>query len=191
MGISAKSLSELVREKEIYIRDPSLQHFRAAKKVMEDMLLRNWVEEMAVMKGFMSRLRRKGLTVEFYTNNGDEMKDIMVEAAELIFMQMKKTGNIRTDEKIDSGIVNVEDTEEDGVYYGRFMFIPSIAEDVFRLCRMTAAADAYNYHGLRLQSYGTILEVVVYDARHHVIPVLFITPLEQNVNNIGEGYLEC
>lgn len=98
MGISAKSLSELLCSKRVNIRHPSLRYFREVRKVMEDMLLQNRANKMAGMKGCMSLIRRKGHAVEFYINNGEEMRDRRVEAGESIFKKMKKVGKVLTDE---------------------------------------------------------------------------------------------
>lgn len=171
--LTAKCISDLVRAKELYSRHPPLRHFRAVKKVMEDMLLQNRAEDMAGMRGYMSLLRDEGHTVELYTMTGTEMKQIRVKAAEFIFKQMKKGGTVRSNERFDSSIVSTDDISDEGVYYGGFLFIPSIAPEILKNCRMTAAADASHCQGIGPQSYGTIFEVVVYDANNHVIPVLF------------------
>lgn len=140
---------------------------------MADMLLQNRAEDMAGIKDHMSLIRNKSHTVELYPNNGAKMKEGRVKATELINNQIMKSGNFRTDERFDFGIVTVEDIQEDGVYYSGFMFILSSDEGVFRLCRMTASADASHCQVVGAQSYGKIFEVVVYDAKHHLMLDIF------------------
>lgn len=69
-------------------------------------------------------------------------------------------------------MVNVEDKQEVRLYYGGFILIPSIAEDMFRSCPVTSAAHTLHFQGVLQQLYEKIVEVVVYDGNPPVISVL-------------------
>lgn len=55
---------------------------------------------------------------------------------------------------------------------------------------MNATTDASHSHGVGPKSYRTMLEAVVYDANHHVVPVSFYHSAGSECENLGEGYLE-
>lgn len=92
--------------------------------------------------------------------------------ARSIFDQ-EKTGSVGKDEVFDAGVVDVCDIYYNGIYFGVFLIIPSIAVHMCLTERMTAAADASHCQGVGLQSYGTAFEVVLYNFNYHIVPILF------------------
>lgn len=85
-----------------------------------------------------------------------------MKSAEITLIQTKKAGSFCTGERFYIRVFTVEDIQEDGIYYGGFMFILIITEYLFSLC-IIAASDVSHFQGLGTQSYGTIFQVVVYN----------------------------
>lgn len=93
------------------------------------------------------------------------------KAGEFSFKQCKNDGILRKDETFDAEVVDISGINNSTAYYAGFLFIPSIAEHFWWTGTMTASEDSPHCQVV-LQSYGTIFEVVVYNANNHIIPVL-------------------
>lgn len=137
------------------------------------MSFRRRAEDMASMNGYSGLLQSCGHFAEIFTCSCIEMKMKRMKAAEFIFNKCKKDGFVEKDEVFDGSVVDISDIDDGTTYYAVFLIIPSIAEHFCSHGRMTASSDASHFQGIWPQSYGTIFEVVIYDANNHIIPVLF------------------
>ncbi|PXF40085.1 hypothetical protein BWQ96_10211 [Gracilariopsis chorda] len=101
------------------------------------------------------------------------MKEQRVKAAQHIFKQCKTAKTLPSDATFDRDVVDMTDISDEGRYYGRLLFVPSVAAAYCQYGRRTAAADAAHCDGVGPQSYGTTFEVVTYDTNMHLLPLLF------------------
>lgn len=172
-AITTRTVQALVLAKGIYNRQPSPAHYRAVRLELQRRFYANRAVDMAAMAGYRTLLENSGHTVRLVTLNGDEMKKTRLKAARHIHDQSKKCRSIPIDAQFNPDTVDVADICDEGLYYGGFVFTPSIASHMCKEGRLTMAADAAHCEGVGPQSYGTTFEVVGYDTNNHLIPLVF------------------
>lgn len=172
-NITSRMISELVKAKNVYRRQPPLSHFRAIKLELNRHVSICRHVDMAALDGYASLLRDVGHKVEIDIIKGIEMKAVRVTSSRHIFNQMKKAGSIDSAATFDKNDVDVSDIIDDWSYYSGFLFVPNVAETFCQHALTTCAADAAHCEGIGTQSYGTTFEVVTYDSNHHLCPLLF------------------
>ena len=125
---------------------------------------------MAALEGYSGLLRELGPRVDIFILSGTEMKAQRIKAARFIYKQQEKLSYSKKQRSIHTGFnvedVDVSDIADEGKHYGRFLFVPVVAEDLCRRGRMTCAADAAHCQGLGRRSYGTTFQVLGYDTNH-------------------------
>ena len=172
-NINTKTISAIVKAKGIYLRQPPVTHYRAIRRELLRHLCTSRAVNMAALDGYAQLLRDMGHKVDVIIINGLEMKQQRLKAAKHIFAQCKKAKSIPDDEVFNEDVVDYSDIDDNGRYYGGFVFVPSVASHICATGRMTASADAAHCDGIGPQSYGTTFEVVSYDANNHLFPLVF------------------
>lgn len=172
-NVTTRMISNLVSAQGIYNRQPSINHFRKVRQEVMHMLSASRAVDMAALQGFAELLNRFGYQVNVHTMSADEMRATRVKAAKHIFQQCKKAGSLPKDAMFDDNVVSLSDIKDGFTFYGGFTLVMPVASTYVLKGRKTAAADACHCDGIGPQSYGTLFEVVTYDANNHILPLVF------------------
>ena len=172
-NINTRTIAAIVKAKGFYLRQPPCTHYRTIRRELLRHLCTPRAVSMAALDGYAQLLRDVGDKVDIVIIGGKEMKEQSLTAAKHIFGQCEKAKSIPTDEIFDEDVVDYSDIDENGRYYGGFIFNPSVAQRICATGRMTASADAAHCDGIGPQSYGTTFEVVAYDVNNHLFPLIF------------------
>lgn len=171
--ISTRDIGQIIKAKEIFLRQPSPRLFRSVHAELIAHMSKKRKVQMAAMQSYAQLLRDAGHTVFIKTVNGEQMRETRMKAAQFIFSQSKKAGLLPQHEVFDNTTVDLSDISDDSQYYAGFLFVPSIAKHMCEFGRKTASADAAHCQGKGPQSYGTTFEVVLYDCNNQLTPICF------------------
>lgn len=155
--LSGKEIATIVYAKGIYTRQPFMRHFRAVKDVLTTHMSRNRAVEMAALKGYAELFRVEIHYMKLIIYEARKMRKVRNNAAEIIFLQCKKDGLVRDDEKFDDSLVDFSDVQDGSRYYGGFVFVPSTSGHLCSIGWKCASADAALCQGVVSQSYETAL----------------------------------
>ena len=162
-----------MKAKGFCLRQPPYTHYRTIRRELLRHLFTSRAVNMAALDGYAQLLRDVGHKVDIVIIGGKEMKEKRLKAAKHIFGQCKKAKSIPANEIFNEDAVDYSDIDDNGRYYGGFIFTPSVAQRICATGRRTASADAAHCDGIGLQFYGTTFEVFAYDAKNHLFPLVF------------------
>lgn len=172
-NISATKIVQLVKAKHLYLRQPSMAHFRAVRVEIQKRMAATRAVDMAALEGYAELFRSCGHTVRTITVDGSAMKETRVKAARNIFNQCQKGKTIPKDAVFNESVFDLSDIEDDGRYNSGIIFVPNVARQFIKEGRKTFAADVAHCDGVGPQAYGTTFEVVTYDTNMHLLSLLF------------------
>lgn len=89
------------------------------------------------------------------------------------FEYNKKDGRVPVDSIFDETDVVAMEIEDSARYYSGFVIVPVLAQKFTPKAKKTATADVPHFERHVPQSYGTKVEVVLYDAKLRHFPIVF------------------
>lgn len=155
------------------MHQPPPSHVRRIRYELLSNLSLDSAVQMASMDDFADLLQKYGQKLELNVVTAVEMRRIRVKSAAHIFKQLKKGGEVDKDNVFDESLVEFDEINMKGRYYGGFIFTPSTASHMCRTGKNTCEADAAHCKGVGIQSYARTFVVVGYDGSNCLSPIVF------------------
>lgn len=128
--------------------------------------------QMAARKGYAALLREEAHRADIKSMGRRKMKLIRKKAAQFIFCHKQLVVAFEKKIIFDDARVNFEDIEDDARYYLGFLLVSSTSAHFVCTARLKTCADAAHCQEVGSKLYGTIFQVMSFDANNDVFPLV-------------------